>query len=149
MPTKATGFAASRAAITEGSSGVQCWISDRSADTRGAQCRSCRDRTVKAPGSAYTALDPGEAILKMGRPTLVVPEAVSTLRAEHVVIGWKDTREARRAVLDSLPFLQEATRVTIVEACEPDEEKTALGQLDDVSSLSDAAPDQRRSQSHA
>lgn len=87
---------------------------------------------MKAPGSAYTSLDPGEAILKMGRPTLVVPEAASTLRAEHVVIGWKDTREARRAVLDSLPFLQAATRVTIVEACEPGGEKTALGHLDDV-----------------
>lgn len=86
----------------------------------------------KAPGSAYTSLDPGEALLKMGRPTLVVPEGVSTLRAEHVVIGWKDTREARRAVQDSLPFLQGATRVTIVEACGADEEKSALGHLDDV-----------------
>ncbi len=87
---------------------------------------------MKAPGSAYSSLDPGEALLKMGRPTLVVPEGVSTLRAEHVVIGWKDTREARRAVQDSLPFLQEAMRVTIVEACGADEEKTALAHLDDV-----------------
>jgi len=87
---------------------------------------------VKAPGNAYRALDPGEAILKMGRPTLVVPEGVNSLSAEHIVIGWKDTREARRAVRDALPFLQEATRVTIVEACKPGDEKTALGRLDDV-----------------
>jgi len=87
---------------------------------------------MKAPGGAYRALDPGEAILKMGRPTLVVPEGVSSLSAEHIVIGWKDTREARRAMRDALPFLQEATRVTIVEACGPGEEKTALGRLDDV-----------------
>jgi nucleotide-binding universal stress UspA family protein len=86
----------------------------------------------KAAGNAYRALDPGEAILKMGRATLVVPEGVSSLRAEHIVIGWKDTREARRAVRDALPFLEQATRVTIVEACGPDEEKTALGRLDDV-----------------
>jgi nucleotide-binding universal stress UspA family protein len=83
-------------------------------------------------GNAYRALDSGEAILKMGRPILVVPEGVNSLRAEHIVIGWKDTREARRAVRDALPFLQEATRVTIVEACGPGEEKTALGRLDDV-----------------
>ena len=69
---------------------------------------------MKATGGAYRALDPGEAVLKMGRPTLVVPDGVSTLRAEHVVIGWKDTREARRAVYDALPLLQGATRVTIV-----------------------------------
>jgi nucleotide-binding universal stress UspA family protein len=78
------------------------------------------------------SLDPGGAILKMGRPTLVVPAEVETLRAEHVVIGWKDTREARRAVRDALPLLQQATRVTIVEACGRDEERTALGRLDDV-----------------
>jgi|SRR6516165_54389 len=87
---------------------------------------------VKAPANAYRALDPGLAILKMGRPTLVVPEGVSALRGEHIVIGWKDTREARRAVGDALPFLQRATRVTIVEACGPGEEKAAVGGLDDV-----------------
>ena len=68
----------------------------------------------------------------MGRPTLVVPEEMSSLRADHIVIGWKDTREARRAVWDALPFLQQATRVTIVEACGPADEKTALERLDDV-----------------
>ena len=87
---------------------------------------------MKATGGAYRALDPGEAVLKMGRPTLVVPDGVSTLRAEHVVIGWKDTREARRAVYDALPLLQGATRVTIVGACKGDEEKTALRHLDDL-----------------
>jgi nucleotide-binding universal stress UspA family protein len=87
---------------------------------------------VKASRSAYRALDPGAAILKLGRPALVVPGAVSSLQAEHIVIGWKDTREARRAVRDALPFLQRAARVTIVEACGPEEEKTALGHLDDV-----------------
>jgi nucleotide-binding universal stress UspA family protein len=86
----------------------------------------------KAPGSAYRALDPGAAILRMGRPTLVVPEGVSSLRAEHVVIGWKDAREARRALQDAIPLLQRARRVTIVEACGTDEEKTALQRLDDV-----------------
>jgi nucleotide-binding universal stress UspA family protein len=86
----------------------------------------------KAPGGPYRALDPGGAILKLGRPALVVPEAVSALQAEHVVIGWKDTREARRAVRDALPILQQAARVTIVEACAPDEDKTALGHLADV-----------------
>jgi nucleotide-binding universal stress UspA family protein len=82
--------------------------------------------------STYSSLDLGAAILKMGRPTLVVPEGVTSLAAEHVVIGWKDTREARRAVRDALPFLREATRVTIFEACGPEEDKTALARLDDV-----------------
>jgi nucleotide-binding universal stress UspA family protein len=83
-------------------------------------------------GNDYQTIDPGEAILKTGRPTLLVPEEARTLRAEHVVVGWKDTREARRAVRDALPFFQRATRVTIVEACGEAEENTALGRLDDV-----------------
>lgn len=87
---------------------------------------------VKAPGGAYRALDPGAAILKLGRPALVVPEEMSLLRSERVVIGWKDTREARRAVRDALPLLQQAERVSVVEACGPGEEKTALRRLDDV-----------------
>jgi nucleotide-binding universal stress UspA family protein len=80
----------------------------------------------------YGFIDPGEAILRMGRPTLVVPKGVGRLQAEHVVIGWKDVREARRAVFDALPFLQEATRVSIAELCAPNEEKATLERLDDV-----------------
>jgi nucleotide-binding universal stress UspA family protein len=81
---------------------------------------------------AYTGLDPGGAILRLGRPTLVVPDGVSSLRADHIVIGWKDTREARRSVRDALPFLHGATRVTIVEICESGEEGAAQEQMDDV-----------------
>jgi nucleotide-binding universal stress UspA family protein len=87
---------------------------------------------TKGLADTYSSLDPGAAILKMGRATLVVPDGVSSVGPEHVVIGWKDTREARRAIQDALPFLREATRVTIFEACGPDEEKTALARLDDV-----------------
>ena len=87
---------------------------------------------TKRRASAYESLDVGGAILRMGRPTLVVPDGVTSLRAEHVVIGWKDAREARRAVQDALPFLRDATRVIICEACGPGEEQSALGRLDDV-----------------
>ena len=83
-------------------------------------------------GDFLNPLDPGEALLKLGRPTLVVPDGVSSLSTEHVVVGWKDTREARRAVQDALPFLHEASRVTVVEVCELDEESTAKQHIDDV-----------------
>jgi hypothetical protein len=58
---------------------------------------------TKRRASVYESLDVGGAILRMGRPTLVVPDGVASLRAEHVVIGWKDAREARRAVQDAFP----------------------------------------------
>jgi hypothetical protein len=66
----------------------------------------------------FRALDPGSFVLKAGRPVLVVPKGVSSFSPRHVAIAWKDVREARRAVLDALPFLQQAETVMIVEILE-------------------------------
>jgi nucleotide-binding universal stress UspA family protein len=57
---------------------------------------------------------------------------VSSLRADHVLIAWKDTREARRAVSDALPFLHSATHVTIVGICETEDEGSVSKQVNDV-----------------
>src|SRR5579864_2006844 len=84
------------------------------------------------PGDAYSSFDPGGVLLRLGRPTLIVPDEAPSLLAENVVIGWKDTREARRAVLDSLPLLHQAKRVTIVEICQAGGEDAARARIDDV-----------------
>jgi nucleotide-binding universal stress UspA family protein len=73
------------------------------------------ERETKDP---FRALDPGSLLLKAGRPVLVVPKVVSSLSLRRVAIAWKDAREARRAVLDALPFLQKADSVVIVEVSE-------------------------------
>lgn len=86
----------------------------------------------KGPGDEYNTLDPGAAILRAGRPVLVVPDRVDSLQAEHIVVGWKETREARRAVQDARPLLHEAARVTIAEISLPGEEATARDHIDDV-----------------
>jgi nucleotide-binding universal stress UspA family protein len=104
-------------------------------DTLIAEAR-CADLIVvekaRSSGDIYKVLDSGAAILAAGRPFIVVPAAVKSLTADHVVVGWKDTREARRAVQDALPFLHEAKRVTIVEICDEDQMKAAHGRVDDV-----------------
>ena len=38
---------------------------------------------------AFRFVDPAEAILRLGRPAIVVPEHVSDLTADRIVIGWK------------------------------------------------------------
>lgn len=48
-----------------------------------------RDR---APGDFYRTLDPGALTLRAGRPVLVVPPDVNSLRAENVVVGWKEAQ---------------------------------------------------------
>ncbi len=89
-------------------------------------------RRNRSSNDTYSALDPGGAILKVGRPVVVVPDGVRSLRAEHVVVGWKDRREARRVVQDALPFLHEAARVSIAEMCGAGEEDAAREHIDDV-----------------
>jgi nucleotide-binding universal stress UspA family protein len=80
------------------------------------------------------SLDPGTAILKAGRPVLVAPPGVAALTAERIVVGWNESREARRAVHDALPLLQAAKSVTILEICSDGEdmEEAAKRHVDDV-----------------
>jgi nucleotide-binding universal stress UspA family protein len=73
----------------------------------------------------YRWCDPAELVLKAGRPVLVAPPAGGKLTAEAVVVAWKDTREARRALSDSLPLLKCADEVVIVEVCAKDEAQDA------------------------
>jgi nucleotide-binding universal stress UspA family protein len=85
------------------------------------------------PGDLYFALDPAAAILRAGRPVLIVPDGVDALDARRVVVAWKDVREARRAVRDALPFLRGARQVMIVEVCEPGSETQSQQQIEDLS----------------
>ena len=62
--------------------------------------------------------DPGDVLMRAGRPVLIVPPGLSTLDAERVVIAWKDGPEARRAVADAMPFLTRAVSVLVLEVCD-------------------------------
>lgn len=61
------------------------------------------------------AVDAGDVLMRAGRPVLVVPPDVSVLEGRRVLVAWKDTREARRAVADALPFLVRAEEVLVAE----------------------------------
>jgi nucleotide-binding universal stress UspA family protein len=63
---------------------------------------------------------------------LVVPTDVDSLKAERVVVGWTDTREARRALRDSLPLIRESLSVVIIEIVDFGGEKQAQTHIDDV-----------------
>jgi len=57
--------------------------------------------------------DAGDLVMGAGRPVLLTPPEVDYVRAKHIVVAWKDTQEARRAVADAMPFLKAADDVTI------------------------------------
>lgn len=60
-------------------------------------------------------LDLGALVIQLGRPALIVPRGTEALALQHVMIGWKDTRETRRAIMDAVPLLRLADRVTLVQ----------------------------------
>ncbi len=53
-------------------------------------------------------------LLATGVPFLLLPEPWSGVAAEHVVVAWNASREARRAITDALPCLVTAQSVTIL-----------------------------------
>ena len=73
---------------------------------------------TRLPGDLYGTFDPGEVILAAGRPVLVLPPDATAIQASRIVIAWKNTREARRAVSDAIPFLRAAQAVSIAVVCE-------------------------------
>lgn len=74
------------------------------------------------------AVGPGDALMAVGRPVLVVPQGVERLLATRVVVAWKNTLQARRAISDAMPFLKLADQVQVVEVTD-DGDRTGL---DDV-----------------
>jgi len=84
------------------------------------------------PGDAYHTFDPGSVVLAAGRPVLILPDETRHLQTSRVLIAWKDTREARHAVRDALPFLKEAESVHIAAVSPLELEESAHQQVADV-----------------
>lgn len=77
-------------------------------------------------------LDPTNFLAAVGRPILLVPHEVERLTAKNVLIAWKDTREARRAVLDALPLLSLAENTIVAQINEGNDPTTAETAVNDV-----------------
>jgi nucleotide-binding universal stress UspA family protein len=55
-----------------------------------------------------------DLVLTSGTPVLFTADGGARLKAENIVLAWKNTRECRRALADALPFLMRAHKVTVV-----------------------------------
>lgn len=76
-------------------------------------------------------VDLGELVLASGRPIIDVGSKPGPTKLDTVVIAWKDTREARRAVADALPFLTRAKDVMVLTISEGQYE-LEKSNLDDI-----------------
>jgi len=77
-------------------------------------------------------VDVGDLVMRAGRPVLVVPGGGAAARLDRVVIGWKDTRETRRAAFDALPLLKKAACIFVVEIADEAALIDARRRLDEV-----------------
>lgn len=79
----------------------------------------------------YRAVDIGSLALDAGRPVLVAAGNIEHILAKTVLVAWKDTREARRAIADALPFLVTANEV-VVATIDTEREGSIRDSLADV-----------------
>jgi nucleotide-binding universal stress UspA family protein len=76
---------------------------------------------------------PSDLIMGAGAPVLLLPPGGRDVRSANVLVGWKNTRETRRAVTDAMPLLQEADHAHLVQVAEQDAVGAdARADLDDV-----------------
>jgi nucleotide-binding universal stress UspA family protein len=74
---------------------------------------------IGRPGKGGGSLETIEgALIDSGRPILIPAAAPLAAVPETVVIAWKATREAARAVTAALPFLQIAKQIVIMTVAE-------------------------------
>lgn len=58
-------------------------------------------------------------LLRSGRPCIFIPPQMREQpKFDSILIGWKNTREAGRAVADALPLLRGAERVDVISVAE-------------------------------
>ena len=86
------------------------------------------DLIVVGGGGDGRAFDTGDLVMRAGRPVLTVPEDQGELITRDVIVAWKNTREARRALSDALPLLMAADRVLLLNIRERDTDRSSLNE---------------------
>ena len=88
-----------------------------------------------ATGDIYSKVSTPELLLSSGRPMLVVPPHGGRLETRRVMVAWKDTREARRAVSDALSFMHMADEILIVALGTREDQDALTAQANDVAGM--------------
>lgn len=79
----------------------------------------------------HRVVDAGSLVLSAGRPVLIAVDNLAPLNPKNVLVAWKNTREARRAVSDAMPFLTGAQHV-LVATIEEQGQRNARESAEDV-----------------
>ncbi|MGA2549140.1 MAG: universal stress protein [Burkholderiaceae bacterium] len=83
-------------------------------------------------GNPTRHLGYGDLVMQLGRPILIVPLEAPQSPLTTALIGWKDSREARRAIADALPLLKTMEKVyvgTVVPKEDAEKEPSGLSDV--------------------
>lgn len=86
-------------------------------------------------GDSYRTADPATVMLRAGRPVLIAGSGKNAIPVEKIVVCWKDTREARRAVVDAVPLISFAKDVIVVSVSSKPDASLRRSNADVVSYL--------------
>ena len=116
-------FEAAAAGVSKGSLWIAGFDFPAPAIARAARGADLIVTSRPPAGRNDSYVDAGSAELALisGRPVLIAPANAAPLAAKRIVLAWKDTREARRAAADAMPFLEQAEAVLVLEVCSHDE----------------------------
>lgn len=90
--------------------------------------------TTGRPADAFRGVDTASLALGAGRPILVAATDAEHMLARNILVAWKDTREARRAIVDALPLLKASTETAVV-TIDREREREAQESVNDVVSF--------------
>jgi nucleotide-binding universal stress UspA family protein len=118
------------------SSIISEWEQEVRSPTRSLSVAACRADLIVTDSdkgeNPFRAVNIGSLVLGIGRPVLVTASDVRHVMAKTILVAWKDTREARRAVADALPFLAKANEV-VIATIDIDRDGSIRDSLADVS----------------
>ena len=86
-------------------------------------------------GDIYNTVSTAELLISSGRPMLVVPPHGGRLETRRIMVAWKDTREARRAVSDALSFMHMADEILVVALGSKEDQDALRAQAEDVAGM--------------
>lgn len=86
--------------------------------------------SIREEEEAFWGVVRDTALFLSGRPVLFVPEIAKPPIGETVIVAWKDSVEAVRAVTAAEPFLDKAKRIRLVNIEENGKDETAAGMAD-------------------
>jgi nucleotide-binding universal stress UspA family protein len=88
-------------------------------------------RPERHASAAYSPA-PSDLVMESGTPVLFAADHPGPLKAERIVVGWKDSRESRRALSDALPLLKRAQQVIVVQIDGDSRPAAAAGDLREI-----------------